>query len=273
MIKELEQYLVSPQFKTQLVYDDAEKRFYSEKGYFYPLNDGIIDFVEPEVSIQPNPDAYKKVAKMYDKAFGFNVPWYVRLYNKIVWGFSNEQYAVNLIGSLPKLFDGVLLDVPVGTGVFTVDYYKQIPNATKIIVDYSLNMLKIAQERFKKAGIENVVFIRADVGNLPIRNECVDLVINMNGFHAFPEKEKAIENIHRILKNKSIFASSFYIKNQRKFTDRIVNSYYTKKGWFTPPYYSKEEISSWFAKYFEFQSLENQKAILYFTTNKKAKKG
>ena len=95
-----------------------------------------------------------------------------------------------VLSLLPDRFDGVLLDVPVGTGVFTAPFYRRYPEATIIGVDCSMNMLRQAQARFQEQGVHNVHLLKADAAHLPVRDATVDLVLSMNGWHAFADKQR-----------------------------------------------------------------------------------
>ena len=41
--------------------------------------------------------------------------------------------------------------------------------------------------------LRNVRFQQGDVGALPFENDSFDLVLSLNGFHAFPDKEASYE--------------------------------------------------------------------------------
>ena len=83
----------------------------------------------------------------------------------LLWGFLDDKGLIEKpLSSIPDDFDGVLLDVPVGTGTFTFDKYRKLNKAGIIAIDYSLAMLQKAQERYAENGIHNVTFIRGDVG-------------------------------------------------------------------------------------------------------------
>jgi hypothetical protein len=90
----------------------------------------------------------------------------------------------------------------------------------------------------------------------------------MNGFHAFPKKEKAFNGISQVIKNEGLFTGCFYVRDERKFTDFVVKGLYTRKGWFNPPYYTKEDIKTWFSNRFHFNHLENKRSIMYFMSEK-----
>jgi ubiquinone/menaquinone biosynthesis C-methylase UbiE len=46
--------------------------------------------------------------------------------------------------------------------------------------------------------------MQGDVGNLKFSNETFDIVLSMNGFHAFPDKEKAFSETARVIKKGGI---------------------------------------------------------------------
>ena len=74
------------------------------------------------------------------------------------------------------------------------------------------------------------------MGKLPFPDESSDLVLSLNGFHAFPDKEVAYREVFRVLKPGGIFCGCFYVKGANKRTDWFVEKIYTPKGYFTPPY-------------------------------------
>ena len=70
-----------------------------------------------------------------------------------------------------------------------------------------------------------------------------DIVLSMNGFHAFPDKEKAFRETWRVLKPVGKFIACFYIKGKSGITDSLVKNVLSKKGWFTPPFQTEEQLT------------------------------
>ena len=79
-------------------------------------------------------------------------------------------------------------------------------------------------------------FQQGDVGKLPFRDNSFDLVLSLNGFHAFPDKEAAYREIYRVLRPSGVFCGCFYVKGENRRTDWFVDKLYTPRGFFTPPY-------------------------------------
>ena len=184
-------------------------------------------------------DSYRRASKIYDA----QMTW-ARFYCKLVWGFQDSAYVSRLLGWLPDTFCGKMLDVPVGTGVLTCEKYARMKDAEIVCLDYSADMMDLARSRFQMAGIENVTFLQGDVGCLPFDDECFDTVLSMNGFHAFPDKESAFHETRRVLKKGGSFIGCFYISGEKKRTDFFVRHLYVPKGYFTPPFMTKAELSA-----------------------------
>ena len=158
---------------------------------------------------------------------------------RIVWNMDaekNYRYLERALSGVPEDFTGKLLEVPVGTGVLTMPVYRDLPGAEITCLDYSPDMMSAAQERAKRAGIQNVHFVQGDVGALPFEDESFDIVLSLNGFHAFPDKEAAYRETFRVLKPGGTFCGCFYLQGGCKRTDWFIRHLYQPKGFFTPPY-------------------------------------
>ncbi|MBQ6554896.1 MAG: class I SAM-dependent methyltransferase, partial [Firmicutes bacterium] len=158
--------------------------------------------------------SYKQSKNIYDKTLTQGSFW-SRLYIRIFWGgIDDVKIAENLLAFIPDDFSGKLLDVPVGTAVFTHEKYKRMKNADITCLDYSEDMLEQAKNR-----LPDIKMLQGDVGSLKFDDESFDIVLSMNGFHAFPDKEKAFSETCRVLKKGGMFLSCFYIKGKSRITD------------------------------------------------------
>ena len=66
--------------------------------------------------------------------------------------------------------------------------------------------------------LKNVTFRQGDVGALPYADDTFDIVLSLNGFHAFPDKEAAYREIFRVLKPGGTFCGwyrSFWTRSRR----------------------------------------------------------
>ena len=164
---------------------------------------------------------------------------------RAVWnmdGTKNLAYLERALSGIPEDFAGTLLEVPIGTGVLTMPVYRDLKNADITCLDYSEDMMAFAQSRAETLGIANVRFAQGDVGNLPFDDGSFDIVLSLNGFHAFPDKEAAYSETFHVLKPGGTFCGCFYIKGGCARTDWSIAHSYEPKGFFTPPYETKESL-------------------------------
>lgn len=186
---------------------------------------------------------------------------------RLVWNMGkeeNERYLERALSGIPEDFAGKLLEVPVGTGVLTMPVYKNLPKADITCLDYSPDMM----ERAKRRAPENVKFVQGDVGRLPFPDESFDIVLSLNGFHAFPDKEAAYRETCRVLKKGGVFCGCFYIKGKNRRTDWFVNKLYTPKGFFTPPYETLDSLRSRFGRLYTQAAVETVEAMASFICRK-----
>ena len=165
--------------------------------------------------------------------------------SKLVWSIGKEknlEYLTRALSGVPEDFSGRLLEVPVGTGVLTMPVYAALPDAKIECLDYSADMMAAARRRAAGAGLNNVHFTQGDVGALPFEDESFDIVLSLNGFHAFPDKEAAYRETCRVLKPGGTFCGCFYVKGENRRTDWFIDKLYRPKGFFTPPFETVESL-------------------------------
>lgn len=160
---------------------------------------------------------------------------------RLVWNMGkaeNDRYLERALSGIPEGFSGTLLEVPVSTGVLTMSVYRALPQADVTCLDYSPDMM----ERAKGRTPGNVRFVQGDVGALPFADSSFDVVLSLNGFHAFPDKEAAYRETFRVLKPGGTFCGCFYIRGENRRTDWFIDKLYAPKSFFTPPYETVESL-------------------------------
>lgn len=207
-------------------------------------------------------DAYESSKNIYDGVFTQG-NFFSRMYIKLFWsGTDDNEIARKVLSYIPDDFSGKLLDVPVGTAVFTQRKWSTLKNAHITCLDYSTDMLEQAKRRLD--GKAHINFIQGDVGNLQMDDESFDVVLSMNGFHAFPDKQKAFRETCRVLKYGGDFIACFYIRGKSKRTDWLVKNILAKKGWFTPPFQTEEELKNTLQKMYKEVELHVDGSMAYF---------
>lgn len=186
-------------------------------------------------------DAYKIVGQLspfFDRMMtSADLP--ARLALKFFWGLGEQDYrrfVTQAFTGVPRDFSGRLLEVPVGTGVLSLPVYRRLKGAEIICVDYSDKMLSTAKERASRMNLRGVTFIRGDVATLPFADESFDLVLSVNGFHAFRDKSAAWSETRRVLKCGGTFCGCMYVTGEKRRTDLFVEKFCERRGFFAPPY-------------------------------------
>ena len=190
-----------------------------------------------------------------------------RLYIKLFWsGTDDREIARRVLSWIPTDFSGTLLDVPVGTAVFTEKKWRALSRARITCLDYSEDM--IAQARRRLADCPHITCVRGDVGALPMEDGTFDIVLSMNGFHAFPDKERAFRETWRVLRPGGQLIACFYIRGKSGVTDWLVKNILAKKGWFTPPFPTEAELRATLASLYRETDLHTDGSMVCFRCTK-----
>lgn len=191
---------------------------------------------------------------------------------RLIWNMDqakNLRYIEQALSGVPENFAGKLLEVPIGTGVLTMPVYKELPDADITCLDYSADMMSAAEEKAKAAGIKNITFRQGDVGALPFDDGSFDIVLSLNGFHAFPDKDAAYRETFRVLKPGGTFCGCFYIEGGCRRTDWFIKHLYVPKGFFTPPFETEMSLKKRLSAIYEDVQLTMVEGIGCFCCKKK----
>ena len=190
---------------------------------------------------------------------------------RLVWDMNkaeNDAYLEKAMAGITENFSGKLLEVPVGTGILTMPLYQTLLQADITCLDYSSDMMGQAQEKAERLHLENVTFRQGDVGALPFADGAFDIVLSLNGFHAFPDKEAAYREVFRVLKSGGTFCGCFYVAGECKQSDWFVRHIYEKTGFFTPPYETVSSLKARLEGMYTDVDRGNLKSMAWFVCRK-----
>ena len=95
-----------------------------------------------------------------------------------------------------------VLDLGSGAGIDCFLAAKKVGPKGKVIgIDFTEEMIVKAKSNALKGGYNNVDFMLADIDNLPIENETVDIIISNCVINLDPDKEKVFREAFRVLKS------------------------------------------------------------------------
>ena len=152
--------------------------------------------------------------------------------------------------------------VPAGTS----DKWSALEDARITCLDCSEDML--VQARARLDGACNVSFVCGDVGDIPLEDGSCDIVLSMNGFHAFPDKERAFREVDRVLKDGGMLLASFYVGGESGITDWLARNVLSRRGWFTPPFYTGEEVENFLKKRYRSVRVDTDGSIVFLSAVK-----
>ena len=122
---------------------------------------------------------YTSFAKIYDGAVKI-LPFWKR------W----------LKATLPHIQGPRVLEISFGTGYLLMQYAEQFETFG---IDYNERFVTMLQEKLEKAGVTANIQ-QGNVEALPYEDGYFDSIVNTMAFTAYPDSEKAMSEMHRVLK-------------------------------------------------------------------------
>ena len=116
----------------------------------------------------------------------------------MTWGL-DTLWRGYLVQQLPASLSS-LLDIACGTGDVSFLVAKKRSQARIVGVDLSKGMLHFAKKRLQKEKIKNLSFVYGDARSLPFEENSFEAATMSFGIRNVKEYQKALADIHRILK-------------------------------------------------------------------------
>jgi ubiquinone/menaquinone biosynthesis C-methylase UbiE len=113
-------------------------------------------------------------------------------------GMTDERRIARLLLGLSP-GDGVL-DVACGVGNFTRDFARSVGRDGLVVgIDVSQTMLTRAASDTRRAGLDQVGYVRGDAAELPFRDKSFDAVCCFAAFHLFADPMRALDRMTAVM--------------------------------------------------------------------------
>ncbi len=116
---------------------------------------------------------------------------------------------------------------------------------------------------------QRIETLQGDVANLPFDDGTFDVVLCMNGFHVFGDKEGAYGEVCRVLKPGGKLIATLYVRGESRLTDVIASGILARKGWFSKPFDTNASLKERLNAHYHIDRYDLEGSMAYFLATKK----
>lgn len=153
----------------------------------------------------------------------------------------DEHHLKNILDFLPLKADMKILDLGTGSGYLSFFIAKKYPNISIIGLDIVEKALEVNRIKANEEDIKNISFVNYKGIDFPFNDSEFDMVISRYALHHFPDIQKSISEVSRVIKPKGFLFISDptpNVNDNSRFVDEYMQlkkdghvKFYTKDEW------------------------------------------
>lgn len=153
----------------------------------------------------------------------------------------DEQHLSNILTFLPWKDDMKILDLGTGSGYLSFAVAKKYSNLSVVGLDIVEKALEINRLKAEEENVQNIQFVTYDGIDFPFADREFDMVLSRYALHHFPDIQKSISEVSRVIKPGGFLFISDPAPNAndtRRFVDEYMRlkkdghrKFYTRDEW------------------------------------------
>ncbi len=158
----------------------------------------IIHIMKNLFKVKTDKITYSDVSKIpsnYTEKMNNEYTWIAKIYDVFMMIF--PLWKKWILKVIPHIQGTTILEVSFGNGYLMTQYASE--KYTIFGIDYNEKMIEITQKKMNKLHI-NAHLSRGNVEDLPYPNNYFDTIINTMAFSGYPDGERALSELKRVLK-------------------------------------------------------------------------
>jgi ubiquinone/menaquinone biosynthesis C-methylase UbiE len=185
----------------------------------FPKRNGVIDLIREPPGRRKISQAlmeWRPLIKIYESGYWRKSSLFARRTGiKFDDEYNKVATALNLSGN------EVLLDLACGPGIYSRPFARLLKSGHVVGLDLSAPMLDYAASKARAEGIKNLTLIRGSALDLPFPDEQFDAANCCGAVHLFPDPQKAIDEVGRVLKPGASFTAAVFGRPPGERAERI----------------------------------------------------